>query len=176
MRWNVYYMRWNVYYMRWNVYDMHRQSWLFMVLPLTGENLTHILICSPHSPYSSPPHTFFSSQMATLDKAEALLEELRKASYEAAQKDLKDVTEFASSKVNGVQKRSVSASRVPLMFTQNNTHKQPATTIPIALVCTSSAAPHHSLIVALLCVSLTPILIAHAVFLANPACRVSVRP
>ena len=35
-------------------------------------------------------------QMATLDKAQALLEELRQASYGAAEADLKEVTSFAA--------------------------------------------------------------------------------
>lgn len=37
--------------------------------------------------------------MATLDRAEALLEELRSASYGAAQKDLEEVTAFAAAQV-----------------------------------------------------------------------------
>jgi hypothetical protein len=37
--------------------------------------------------------------MADLDKAEALLEELRASSMTAAQKDLTEVTEFAKSQV-----------------------------------------------------------------------------
>ena len=37
--------------------------------------------------------------MATLESAEALLEELRAASYDAAKADLKDVHDYAASKV-----------------------------------------------------------------------------
>ena len=38
----------------------------------------------------------FAGQMATLEKAEALLEELRVASVEAARRDLEEVTAFAA--------------------------------------------------------------------------------
>ena len=38
-------------------------------------------------------------QMATLDKAEALLEDLRSASWDAAVKDLDDVKAFAAKQV-----------------------------------------------------------------------------
>lgn len=39
---------------------------------------------------------FLAGQMATLDKAEALLEELRVASVEAARRDLDEITAFAA--------------------------------------------------------------------------------
>lgn len=39
-------------------------------------------------------------QMATLDKAEALLEDLRSASWDAAVKDLEEVKAFATKQVN----------------------------------------------------------------------------
>lgn len=39
-------------------------------------------------------------QMATLDKAEALLEDLRSASWDAAVKDLEDVKAFAAKQVS----------------------------------------------------------------------------
>lgn len=38
-------------------------------------------------------------QMATLDKAEALLEDLRSASWDAAVKDLDDIKQFAAKQV-----------------------------------------------------------------------------
>lgn len=39
--------------------------------------------------------------MASLDKAEELLEELRSSSMDAAQKDMTEVTEYAKSQVGG---------------------------------------------------------------------------
>lgn len=49
-------------------------------------------------------------QMASLDKAEALLEELRASSMSAAQKDMAEVTEFAKSQVSEGSHTLVSAS------------------------------------------------------------------
>ena len=45
---------------------------------------------------ASSPCTRSAGQMATLEKAEALLEELRVASVEAAKSDLEEVTAFAA--------------------------------------------------------------------------------
>jgi len=45
--------------------------------------------------YPTYAHLSMASKMATLEKAEALLEELRSASFAAAQKDLQEVTQFA---------------------------------------------------------------------------------
>ncbi len=40
-----------------------------------------------------------AAQMATLDKAEALLEELRSASYDAALREMEEVKQFAAENV-----------------------------------------------------------------------------
>ena len=40
-------------------------------------------------------------QMATLDKAEKLLEDLRKASFDTAKQELEDIKDFARQQVGG---------------------------------------------------------------------------
>ncbi len=42
---------------------------------------------------------YASAQMATLEKAESLLEQLRGASYDAAVKDMEELKKFASENV-----------------------------------------------------------------------------
>ena len=75
-------------------------------------------------------------QMATLDKAEALLEDLRSASWDAAVKDLDDIKDFAAKQVS-LQAHPLLSSKSHNVFTREN------------LTCTpTSAFPHQTKIAA----------------------------
>lgn len=72
-------------------------SWVFLHAPVFCVQMSLCLTC----------RTCAALQMATLDKAEGLLENLRSASWDAAVKDLDDVKDFAAKQVRSTNLASV---------------------------------------------------------------------